>query len=242
MAIPTVVGVSAAAAAGTGSITPAYPTGYTAVADDIAVTFIETESETITAPTNWAVLATVAVASGTLTRLTAIWRRLTAAEAAPAIATTANHKVGQMIVVSGCAASGNPWNVFGTDIELVADTSVSVTGVTTTADDCLIVAAFSTGQDVANTTALSWANASLTSVTHRAASWSTAGAGGGFALCTGGKATAGATGATTTTASVAANFKTLMTIALRPVVGGATWRGLPVGTRRSVAVSHAATW
>jgi hypothetical protein len=211
--MPTVVGVGAATSA-TGNITPAYPGGYTAIANDIAITFIETESETVTVPTNWAVLSTVPVSSGTVTRLTAVWRRLTASEAAPTYSFTTNHKVGRMIVVSGCRTSGNPWNQVTATTELLSDQSVSIPGVTTTAADCLVLAAFGTGQDVANTTALTWTNASLTSVTHRMANWVTTALGGGFAMCTGQKAVAGATGSTTTTASVASNFKTLMTIAL----------------------------
>lgn len=214
MPVPTVVGVGAIAS-GTTTVTPAYPAGYTAVADDVAITFIETESEIVAAPTNWAVVTTSTVSSGTISKLTAFWRRLTAGEAAPAYTTTANHKVGAMIVVRGCVATGNPWDQALPGTELVADTSVSIPGVTTTAANCLVIAAFGTGQDVANTTALTWTNASLANLTHRFAGWAIAGLGGGFAFCTGEKAGLGATGATTTTAAVAANFKTLMTIALR---------------------------
>jgi hypothetical protein len=219
--MPTVVGVGASAA-GTGNITPAYPAGYTAVADDVAITFIETTSETITPPTNWVVAASIPVASGTVTRLTAIWRRLTASEAAPTITTTANHKIGRMIVVSGCRTSGNPYEAAPASTELVADTSVSIPGATTTNNNVLCLYAFGTGQDNNSTTgATGWADASLANVAERMDNWTTQGAGGGFAMASGEKATAGATGAMTATLSLTANFKTLMMIALVGASGSA---------------------
>lgn len=235
MAIPTVVGVGAVAS-GTGSITPAYPGGYTAIADDVAITYVETESETITPPANWAVLNTSAVGSGTVTRLTALWRRLTAAEAAPSITTTANHKVGRMIVIRGCIATGNPWHIAVPDIELTSDTSVSVTGGVTSAPDTLVLSAFSMGNDIANTTALTWTNASLANIAHRMANWVIDGLGGGFAMCTGEKAAPGSISATTTTSSVAANFKALMMIALLPAAPGV----VPSWSQRSPRPSESA--
>lgn len=218
MAMPLVIGVSATAAAGTGAITPAYPTSYTAIADDIALTFCETESGgTVTPPTNWAAVTDSIVSSGTTTRLWAIWRRLTAGEAAPSIADAGDHNIGRMMIIRGCATTGNPWNVFTTSTELVADTSVSIAGVTTTVDDCLIVYAVSTGQDgSSSTTAYSgWANASLANVAERMDNYTASGLGGGFGVATGEKATPGATGAMTATLALTSNFKALITIAFR---------------------------
>jgi hypothetical protein len=223
MAMPTVVGVGAAGSTTT-TMTLAYPGGYTAVADDIAVSFIETESEAVTPPTNWGPVTNVTVSSGTITRLSAIWRRLTASEASPLIADPGNHMVGQMIILRGCVTTGNPWDIFGTSTELVADSSVSIPGVTTTVANCLILQAFSTGQDVATTTGVTgtWANAALVNVTERMDNWAIAGLGGGFAMASGEKAVAGATGAMTATmtASLAANFKALMTIAFKGATAG----------------------
>jgi hypothetical protein len=221
MAMPTVVGVGAAGSTTT-TMTLAYPAGYTAVADDIAISFIETESEGITPPTNWGVLTNVICSSGTITRLNTIWRRLTTSEASPLIADPGNHMVGQMIIIRGCITTGNPYDIFGGTTELVADSSVSILSVTTTVPNCLILQAFSTGQDVAATTGVTgtWANASLVNVTERMDNWAIAGLGGGFAMASGEKATAGATGAMTATmtASLTANFKALMTIALKEQV------------------------
>lgn len=214
MPMPTVVGVGTSVN-GTGNITPPYPGGYTAVADDVAVTFIETESEIPAPPTNWAQVTTVNVASGTITRLTALWRRLTAAEAAPAITTTANHKIGRMIVVRDLRPTGNPFESAPTTTELVADTTVSIPGTTTTFPNCLLLYAFSTGQDITSSAgATGWANAALGSVTERMDDWTATGLGGGFGMASGTKAVAGATGAMTATLSLTANFKTLMCVAL----------------------------
>jgi hypothetical protein len=214
MAMPTVVGVGTSVNS-TGNITPPYPGGYTAIDNDVAITFVEDESEILTPPTNWAILASVPVASGSVTRLTALWRRLTAGEAAPAITTTANHKVGRMIVLRGDRPSGNPHDAAHTTTELLADTTVSIPGTTTTFRNCLLLYAFSTGQAITSSAgATGWADASLANVTERMDDWTVTGLGGGFAMASGEKVTPGATGAMTATLSLTANFKTLMCISL----------------------------
>jgi hypothetical protein len=128
-----------------------------------------------------------------------------------------------MIVIRGLATVGNPWDIALGTTELVADTTVSITsGGSTTGADRLILAAFSTGQDVASTAgATAWADATLANVTERMDNWAIAGSGGGFAMATGEKATAGAVGPMTATLSLTANFKALIYIALRPAVGPA---------------------
>jgi hypothetical protein len=235
MPMPVIVGVGASTAA-TGTITPAYPAAYTAVANDVAITFIETNSETITAPTNWASVTTVAASTGTLTRLSAFWRRLTASEAAPAYTTTANHKIGRMIVLSGCRTSGNPFETPASSTELVSDTTVSIPGVTTASANCMMLYAFGTGQDILSTAgATGWTNASLVNVTERMDNWTDQGTGGGFAMASGEKAVAGATGSMTATLSLAANFKTLMCIALVGAVATGTDVPASLNKRRRYA-------
>jgi len=221
MAMPVVVGVGAAAS-GQAAVTAAYPGGYTATTNDIGIIFQECENaDTPAAPSGWSIIVTQALTSGTTSKLTAMWRRIQAGDTAPSVPDPGNHQTVTMIVVSGCITAGNPWDVFTNTTELVSDTSVSVPGVTTTVNNCLILAAFGTGQDVNNTTALTWVNGSLANLAHRRSSWTALGTGGGFAFCTGEKAAFGGTGATTTTAAVAANFKTLMTIALKEEVAAA---------------------
>jgi len=216
--MPTVIGVSASAAAGQAAITPAFPSGYTATTNDIAITFCETENtDTVTPPSGWSAVTNSTVSSGTVTRLWAIWRRIQAGDTAPSIADAGDHNIGRMIIVRGCATSGNPWDVLGTSTELVADTSVSIPGVTTTVSNCLVLYAVSTGQDGSSSTAAysGWADATLANITEQMDNYTASGLGGGFGMASGEMASAGATGAMTATLALTANFKALMTIALR---------------------------
>jgi hypothetical protein len=213
--MPTVVdvGVFSSNAA---AMTCAFPVGYTAVADDVALTFREMENaDTPSVPAGWAILTQQGVSSGTTTRLAVIWKRLVGGDTAPSLADVGDHQVGMMIIIRGCKTSGNPWNIFTSTTELTADTSVSIPTVTTTAANCLILQAFSTGQDVNSSAGVTtFANASLTNVAERMDRWVTAGTGGGFWMGSGEKAVAGATGAMTATLLLTSNFKALMTIAM----------------------------
>jgi hypothetical protein len=219
VAAPTVVGVSAVNANGIGAVQPLFPSGYTATADDVAITFCECDTaDTLTPPSGWAVVTTQNVSTGTApSKLTAIWRRIVAGDAAPSIADAGNHIVARMMIVRGCETSGNPWDFALPNQELTADTTVSVPGGTTVSADCLILSAFGTGQDITSLAgATGWANASLVSITEQMDDWTASGTGGGFAVATGVKTAAGAVSATTATLSLTANFKTLMMIALKP--------------------------
>lgn len=246
MTLPTIVGVGAAAS-GAAGVTPAFPGGYSAVTNDVAVIFHECESgDTLTVPSGWTLINQQNVTSGTVTKLSAMGRRLQSGDTAPTIADVGNHQMARMIVVNGCKTSGDPWTSVVSS-ELTSDTSVSCPALTTSVNDCLIFAAFSTGRDVASTAeASAWTNASLSSVTERMDDWTSSGLGGGFAMATGGLATAGSTGNTTATVALA-NFKALMTVALLPTTPPKTvaptlvaytqtaWSG--TGTSKSVGAS-----
>lgn len=221
MPMPTVVAVGTVTS-GTAAITPALPTGW--AANDIILLPVETENQVVTPPTGWAIATSgqVIVSTGTITRLTVLWRRAVAGMTAPTVTDPGDHAVGRTIAIRGCVTVGNPWNITASATETLSDTSVSCPGLTTTAPDCLIVNVFSTGTDVASTTHVSgWTNASLTSVTERMDNWVSAGLGGGIGMATGGKATAGAVSATTATI-ITANFKALFTIAMQGVAAGVT--------------------
>lgn len=224
MPMPTVVGVGALAS-GANGISPAFPGGYTPVAGDIGCTWLEcAATDTVTPPSGWALVINSTVASGTPTKLSVIWRRIQAGDTAPAIADAGNHLVGRMMILRGCVATGNPWNVASQTTELAADTSVSIPGVTTTVANCLLSYGFSTGQDVSSTAGASgWADASLANVTEWMDNWAIAGDGGGFAMASGEKSAAGATGAMTATLALTPNFKTLITIAWQGATGGTTF-------------------
>lgn len=225
--MPTIYNVGAIAS-GTGAVTPGLPLG--TLADDILLLLIENQDASgIGTVTGYTVITNAFVSSGTLTRLTALYKRATSSESAPSIPDPGDHAVARIIGIRGCINTGSPVNASAPNTQLVSDTSVSIPGVTTTAANCMIVAAFTTGTDVASTTHVSgFANASLANVTERVDNWVIAGGGGGIGACTGEKATAGATGATTATI-VTANFKALITIALQGATSGGT-----VIKRRSV--------
>jgi hypothetical protein len=234
MPMPIIVGVGAGTGSA-GAVTPAYPAGYTAVALDVAFTFIESDfTDTITPPTNWAELSNSPVSNGTTTKLTVLWRRLTAGEAAPTIGDAGNHMQARMIVLGGCVTTGNPWHLVLPSAETITDTTVSIPGVTTTVPNCLILTAFTTGQDTSSTAgATGWTNGNLVNLTERMDNWTATGTGGGLAMASGEKAVAGATGATTATLSLTANFKAQMTIAIAGAAasgdGFPAWKRKPSG-------------
>jgi hypothetical protein len=160
---------------------------------------------------------------GLPTRLTVRWHRATGPESGtvscPAVA---NHQSARIIGVRGCVTSGSPWNQTAASQESVSDTSVSIDGLTTTAIDCLILAAFTTGQDVASTTHVgTWANASLANVAEQVDNWVSSGTGGGIGAATGEKAAAGVVDPTTAVL-VTANFKAQFCMALQGAVPGSS--------------------
>lgn len=215
MAMPTVYAVGTAAS-GTGAITPGIPAGTTI--NDVLVLFIESENQAVGAVAGYAEVlgSPVSVATGTLTRLTVRWHRAASDESGTVtVGDPGDHAIARIVGVRGVITQANPWNVTAAATELVSDTSASCPTVTTTVDNCLVLAAVATGTDVASTAhASAWTNANLASVTERCDDWTTSGLGGGFAVASGEKATAGAVGATTATLGTA-NFKALFTLALK---------------------------
>jgi hypothetical protein len=213
--MPVLVGVSAAAATGTTTVTPAFPTAYTATDGDIECVAIESENtDTITPPGNgMAALTSQVVSTGIPTKLSLFWRRLAAGNTAGAFtASPGDHMIGRTAIIRGCRATGNPWNIFAGATEVVSDTTVSIPGLTTTAADCYVTAWFSTGRDLATVNATAWVNASLANFAEQIDNWAITGLGGGWAMAAGGKAAAGAVSATTATVSTA-DFKALIVVA-----------------------------
>lgn len=218
MAMPTFV------AAGTvfGGITTGnfpLPAGW--ATNDILLLAIETnEGESITTPSGWAeVTGSPVEATGTGTRLTVLWRRAQASDGANVTTNDpGDHIYGVILAFRGCPTTGDPWDVTSTSTETTSDTSVSITGATTTVADCLVVAMCARGLDNTDPIFGSWANSDLSSVTEVSDDGTTQGSGGGIGIATGGKATAGAYGATTATLA-SASAKSMMTIALKPATG-----------------------
>ena len=234
MALPTYV-AAGASDNNIAALSLPLPTGW--AAGDIHLLLVETANEAVTTPTGYTELGVQAnrgsgTAAGTdATRLAVYWRRAVAGDTDPvAVADAGNHAVGIIAGFRGCITTGNPWDVFADSVEATSDTSVSITGVTTTVADCLVIYAFTSGFD-AGTDQMSGApsNASLANLTQRFDANGAAGNGGTIVLVTGEKATAGATGTLTATL-LNASRKGQLVLALKPPVGGTLYTQGVAGT------------
>jgi hypothetical protein len=210
------VGAVGAVASGTGDITPGLPAGW--APGWIHVLVVETSNELLPFMSGWLNVGagSISLATGTVTALVVRWRRAMDGDTDPTVPDSGDHQIARIIGFTGCAATGDPWNVALFATENISDTTVGFPNPSTTVANTMIVHVFSTGQDT-NTAQSSGAgtNAGLTGLTSRMNNWTNAGSGGGFAMITGAKASTGAIGVTTTTLTTA-NVKALFTGALTP--------------------------
>ncbi len=208
------------AVSGTGAISPAWPTHQSG---DVALLIVETANQAVTLSTPAGFVAVTNSPQGTgtaagtsATRLTVFWKRATSsAEATPTVADSGDHQIARIITFRGVTASGNPWDVTAGNVASSASRTVTIPGTTTTVANSLVVAIVARANDSSSSSASSWANSNLTSLTERIDGGTTSGNGGGFAVATGVKATAGATGNTTATLS-SSSVQGRMCIALKP--------------------------
>jgi MSHA biogenesis protein MshQ len=212
------------AVSATGAVTPAWPAHEI---DDIALLFIESaggEAATLSTAAGFAAVANSPQATGTTTngtRITVFWARATStAMASPTVADPGNHVYAQILTYRGVFASGNPWDVTGGGVKAAASTSVTVTGVTTTVANTLVVQAVARDNDSAAAAFSAQTNGNLTGIAERSDAGTTQNNGGGFAVWDGIKATAGATG--NTTATVTSSINAFLTVALRPMTSALT--------------------
>lgn len=224
MALPTYVGAGTGAG-GTGNITPTNPAQ---TADDILLLFVETPNNAVTAPTGgsgpgWQAVTNSPQGTGTAdgvnaTRLSVFWLRSNGSEADPTILDTGDHQYGIVHSFRGCHAVGNPWNITAGDVDATSNTVVAIPGATTTVADCLIVLACAWMTDTTANQVATYINVDLANITERSDLGTASGNGGGVAVITAEKATAGAYGATAATAATATR-QGRMSIALMPPQG-----------------------
>jgi hypothetical protein len=207
-----------AAVSGTGGVAPAWPAH---AVNDVGLLFCEStggQAVTLTAANGFAAVAgsPQATGAGTAgTRLTVFWARATSAGmAAPVVADPGNHVYCRILTYRGVTTTGNPWDVTGGGVKAAASTTVTLTGVTTTIANALIVQAVSRDTDSSAAAFSAQANANLTGIAERSDGGTTAGNGGGIGIWDGVMVLAGATGSTT--ATVASSVNAFLTIALRP--------------------------
>lgn len=213
------------------SVSPAWPAH---AVDDVALLFCESAGGR---PQTLATAATFAAVTGSPqttgagtagTTLGVWWARATsAAMAAPTITVASDHIYCQIITFRGVVDTGNPWDVTLGGTKPAASTSVTVTGVTTSTDNTLIVQAVARDNDAAGASFSAETNANLSGITERSDAGTTTGLGGGIGVWDGAMATAGATG--DTTATVTSSINAFLTIALLPA-GAGPKIGVPVGT------------
>ena len=132
--------------------------------------------------------------------------------AAPRIASPSDHFYARIITFRGVINNGNPWDVTGGGVKAVTSTSVTVTGVTTTVANTLVVQAVARDNDNAAAAFSAQTNASLSGIAERHDAGTANGNGGGLGIWSGIKATAGATG--NTTATVTSSIYAFLTVAL----------------------------
>lgn len=227
-ALPTVRGTGGVKS-GTGTISPAMPTGV--LQNDVLLLILETFDEVITVSggtETWAEVADSPQSVASVTRLTVFWAR--ASQDTPTSPTTSDsgdHQIGHIIAFVGVIQSGDPWDVTSGGTEAVEDTTVSITGDSTTVVDCLVAAILATDLPDANdsTSVSGEANGDLGSLTEQIDNARNSGNGGLVYLATGTKAAVGSYGATTATLEDAAQ-KAFMTVALKPPVAGGVRRVL----------------
>ena len=210
------------AATGTGAVSPAWPAH---AIDDIALLFIESaggEAATLSTAAGFVAVANSPQATGAGTagtQITVFWARATSTSmATPTVADPGDHVYAQILTYRGVINSGNPWDVTGGGVKAAASTSVTVTGVTTTVANTLVVQAVARDDDSSAAEFSAQTNVNLTGIAERSDAGTTSSNGGGFAVWDGVKAAAGATG--NTTATVTSSINAFLTIALKPVAGG----------------------
>lgn len=159
-------------------------------------------------------------AANPATRVTMFGRRFdSATPPTPWIGDSGDHQLAFMLTFRGCVRKGNFWDVFSAPQTLAApDTAVSIPGLTTNFDQCLIAAAVAHAIDSTTAQASGWTNASLASAPVEQADVATnVGAGGGIAVATGVKTVKGLVSATTATLA-SSSIQAKVAIALRPHV------------------------
>lgn len=229
------------AVSATGVVSPAWPAH---AIDDVALLFVESaggEAATLSVPAGFVAVANSPTGAGTAgTRITVFWARATSTSmAAPTVADPGNHVYAQIITYRNVFPTGNPWDVIGSGIKAAASTALTVTGVTTTVADTLVVQVAARDDDANGAEFSAQTNANLVGIAERSDAGTTSGNGGGFSVWDGSMAAAGATGSTTVT--VVNSINAFLTIALKPdifeVTEDASTATVPVNTNFTLTLT-----
>lgn len=149
-------------------------------------------------------------------RLTLFWARVgtDAVGSTISVGDSGDHTIGRVTSIKNLPLTGDPWHAVAGNTEGTSDTSGSAPGLTTTANNAVILVYAARGNDSASGTAYSgWTNASLTYVQELWEGGTTDGSGGGIAVAGGPRPTMGTVSATTYTLASGAQ-KAHITLAL----------------------------
>lgn len=215
---------SGALSVAVGAITPALPSGL--ATDDILILPLRSRDDQAASIANaaggtWTEFTNSPQSNATDgVRGTFFWSRYNGTQTAPTTNDSGAINMGRIIAFRGCVATGDPYDATAGDTQ-TAGTSMTNPGLVTTVDDCLIVVISVLDVDgVASTAnASAWTNASLASIDERVDEIVAQGIGGGHAVATGVKATAGTVSSTTWTQANSGGTANL-TIALIPAATG----------------------
>jgi hypothetical protein len=213
-----------AQSATTGAVTAPWPTGHQA--GDIGLLFIErnggANSPVLSTAAGFVEVTGSPQSTGTTTagtKLSVFWCRATGgAQTSPVVTaptTSADHTYAVILIFRGCVSTGNPWD--GTPVggvKAAASTSATVTGLTTTVPNTLLVQSITKDLDATAAFASAQTNGNLSGIAEHFDAGTISGLGGGIAVWSGTKAAAGATGNTTVT--VTSSINAFHTLALRP--------------------------
>lgn len=217
MTVPEYIG-KGALANGIAAITPALPTPIKN--GDLLLLAVETANQAITTPTGWTQVTNSPQSTGTAAaaggvRLGVFYRFHYGNTTGPTVADSGDHQTAIITAYRGVDPA-NPINISAGSVDAAATTAITIPAVTTTSTNTLIVGHIGLDKDLADvdTITTAYTNANLTSITERHDESVIAGAGGGVAIVTGVKATAGATGTTTATADTSTTHA-YVTVALQ---------------------------
>ena len=137
-------------------------------------------------------------------------------------------------ITAGTWNTSNPFNTSAGAVDSSATTSVSIGGVTTTVNDCLLLYGVSGSlpDGLGGAEFSSWSNGSLSSVTEQMDETTNKGNGGSLGMASGGLASFGASGAMTVTAATSA-VRGKICLAIEPVAAASGsysgWYGSGMG-------------
>lgn len=216
MASPYVVAVGSSVNS-TGAPTVGLPPGW--IEGDLLFIVASTANQSLGTPSTYDLASNLPAGIGSAgaaggVKLFVFWKRATASESDVALADSGSFTIAQMFAVRGAIASGDPFDVSASTQQTTATTTITYPTVTTSVDDTLILMFAGLDQDAASTANLGApTNANLEWLLEFMDRTVTAGAGGGYGVLMGGKATAGATG--TTTASLTSQVCVTYTAAIK---------------------------